>query len=145
MSLCSPRPVVALIIPAWPAEGPMGIALIRRGTEPAQGEWTFPGGDIDHAESWRLAAVRKAREELGVALDQQHLGGRDVVTTPDNFLVLFVGHSNHIFQMSDFHQPRPATATIQDICVSSDTKNFSLGLPSHDAYWKELRLVPGRV
>ena len=40
-----------------------GIALLKRGVEPALGKWVFPGGYVDRGESVREAAVRETKEE----------------------------------------------------------------------------------
>lgn len=40
-----------------------GIALLRRGVEPALGKWVFPGGYVDRGESVRDAAIRETKEE----------------------------------------------------------------------------------
>ena len=70
----SPKPVVALVLNAWGEGGTKnhqhpGVIVIKRGIEPYKDGWAFPGGYIDHKESWQQAAVRECREELGLALD----------------------------------------------------------------------------
>lgn len=42
------------------------VALVRRAIEPGYGKWTFPGGYVDRGEPVRIAAVREAREEVGL-------------------------------------------------------------------------------
>jgi 8-oxo-dGTP diphosphatase len=42
------------------------IVLVRRAIEPGYGKWVFPGGYVDRGEEITLAAVREAREEVGV-------------------------------------------------------------------------------
>lgn len=144
----SPKPVVALVLHAWPHGGRAvaphpGIILIRRGQDPHKNEWAFPGGYLDHKEDWRLAAAREAKEELGVSLDHRYLTlweGATVVT-PTNFLVLFVGYSGDVILSQQLHQ-NPTKATngeILEITVAS-TKNINLGVTSHQAFWKQLRL-----
>lgn len=39
------------------------VVLLRRGVEPAQGRWVFPGGYVDRGESVQEAAIRETREE----------------------------------------------------------------------------------
>lgn len=48
------------------------IVLVRRAIEPGYGKWVFPGGYVDRGEEVMVAAVREAREEVGleVRLDQ---------------------------------------------------------------------------
>jgi len=42
------------------------ILLLKRDNEPAKGEWWVPGGRIYKNETFRDAALRKAKEEIGV-------------------------------------------------------------------------------
>jgi 8-oxo-dGTP diphosphatase len=42
------------------------LALVRRAIEPGYGKWTFPGGYVDRGEPVRTAAVREAKEEVGL-------------------------------------------------------------------------------
>jgi len=44
------------------------ILLIRRGKEPAQGEWAIPGGRVELGETMREAAVREVMEETGISI-----------------------------------------------------------------------------
>ena len=46
-----------------------GIALLKRGVEPALGKWVFPGGYVDRGESVRDAAIRETREESQVEVE----------------------------------------------------------------------------
>lgn len=148
---CSPKPVVALVLRAWEDKltwGPSqdkGIVLIKRGIKPHKNTWAFPGGYIDHAEDWRQAAVREAQEELGVTLNPHGmvLWG-DPVVTPTNYLVLFVGYSGDVISPAQFHKD-PMTQTqgeIQEIKVTTMTYGTTLGVPSHQTFWKKLRLTP---
>lgn len=43
-----------------------GVLLVKRGDMPAKGEWWLPGGRVHKGEMMRDAAVRKAREEVGL-------------------------------------------------------------------------------
>jgi 8-oxo-dGTP diphosphatase len=42
------------------------IVLVRRAIEPGYGKWVFPGGFVDRGEEVKLAAIREAREEVGL-------------------------------------------------------------------------------
>lgn len=42
------------------------ILLLKRDNEPALNEWWVPGGRIHKNESFKCAALRKAKEELGL-------------------------------------------------------------------------------
>lgn len=42
------------------------VVLVRRAIEPGYGKWVFPGGYVDRGEEVQLAAVREAREEVGL-------------------------------------------------------------------------------
>ena len=42
------------------------VVLVRRAIEPGYGKWVFPGGYVDRGEEVQVAAVREAREEVGL-------------------------------------------------------------------------------
>lgn len=42
------------------------LVLVRRAIEPGYGKWVFPGGFVDRGEAVLAAAVREAREEVGL-------------------------------------------------------------------------------
>jgi ADP-ribose pyrophosphatase len=44
------------------------ILLIRRGKEPAKGEWAIPGGRVELGETMREAAAREVMEETSVSI-----------------------------------------------------------------------------
>ena len=45
------------------------LVLVRRGAEPALGEWSFPGGAVELGETVRDAVVRETKEECGLTVD----------------------------------------------------------------------------
>jgi ADP-ribose pyrophosphatase YjhB (NUDIX family) len=44
------------------------VLLVQRGTEPAKGQWSIPGGLIDVGESLREAVAREVLEETGLVV-----------------------------------------------------------------------------
>lgn len=49
------------------------VLLVQRGTEPAKGQWSIPGGLIDVGESLREAVAREVREETGLIVEPLEL------------------------------------------------------------------------
>jgi mutator protein MutT len=45
------------------------VLLVQRGTEPARGRWSIPGGLIDIGESLTDAVIREVREETGLQVE----------------------------------------------------------------------------
>ncbi len=45
------------------------VLLVKRATEPRQGEWSIPGGRIEFGETTRQAALRELAEETGVSAE----------------------------------------------------------------------------
>jgi len=45
------------------------VLLVKRGTEPARGRWSIPGGLIELGESLSQAIIREVREETGLDVD----------------------------------------------------------------------------
>lgn len=71
-------------------DGRLSVLLIERAAEPERGQWALPGGALNDGESLDGAAVRKLREETGVAdvyleqlftFDRLGSGRADVVVT----------------------------------------------------------------
>ncbi|MCW3013233.1 MAG: hypothetical protein JWO02_325 [Solirubrobacterales bacterium] len=80
----NPKPVACAI----PRDADGRIILLRRGTHPGHGLWTFPGGFVDLGESVEQAAVREAQEELRIAITIDDLLG--VYSRADERVVLIV-------------------------------------------------------
>jgi 8-oxo-dGTP diphosphatase len=72
----TPKLMVDVVIPSE-----KGVVLVRRGSEPFEGQWALPGGFVEVRETVRQAAVREAAEETGLAVEVSHLVG--VYSEPD--------------------------------------------------------------
>lgn len=49
------------------------VLLVQRGTEPAKGRWSIPGGLIEVGEMLTEAVVREVREETGLIVEPVEL------------------------------------------------------------------------
>lgn len=49
------------------------VLLAQRGTEPARGQWSLPGGLIELGESLTSAVIREVREETGLLVEPVEL------------------------------------------------------------------------
>src|SRR3712207_6497696 len=58
-----------------------GVVLIRRASDPFQGQWALPGGFVEVGETVETAATREAAEETGLAVELAGLVG--VYSEPD--------------------------------------------------------------
>jgi len=54
------------------------ILLGKRHKEPEFGKWVLPGGKIEFGETHVQAAIREAKEELGVNIEPQGLAGKGI-------------------------------------------------------------------
>ncbi len=71
MTECLPILCVDLVI-----RNSMGdILLIKRENEPLKGQWWVVGGRVHKGETLEQAAIRKAKEEVGVEIDNLQLLG----------------------------------------------------------------------
>jgi 8-oxo-dGTP diphosphatase len=80
----NPKPVACAI----PFDADGNVILLRRGFDPGQGLWTFPGGFVDLGESVQEAARRETDEELGIAIELGALVG--VYSRAEDRVVLIV-------------------------------------------------------
>jgi mutator protein MutT len=85
----------AVLVPLIPNGGGWSLLFSRRSANLAShsGQIAFPGGGVEMGEAPEAAAVREAREEVGIASERVELIGRlDDLVTNSGFLVApFVG------------------------------------------------------
>ena len=49
------------------------VVLVRRGHQPAQGDWSLPGGLVELGETIEEAVIREVEEEVGLTVEVVHL------------------------------------------------------------------------
>ena len=79
--------VVAAVIPMLDGK----IALVRRGMNPRQGTWVFPGGYVDRGEGVEEAALRETWEETGLVVRLERLVGLYSRTGDEVVLAVYAG------------------------------------------------------
>jgi ADP-ribose pyrophosphatase YjhB (NUDIX family) len=106
------------------------LLLVRRGTEPAKGRWSVPGGRVEPGESAGQAVVREVHEETGLRIVPTGLAG--IVERP--------GPGGVVYVIEDFHA---------GLTLGSDPEQARAGDDAADVGWftaaelAGLDLVPG--
>jgi len=73
------------------------VLLIQRGSRPAEGLWSFPGGLVEAGETARQACLRELREETGLEARLQ-----DVATVVERIVEDDRGRVEYHFVIIDF-------------------------------------------
>lgn len=73
----TPKLMVDVVVPS--EEG--SVLLIRRASDPYEGQWALPGGFVEVGETLEEAAAREAEEETGLKVEIVRLVG--VYSAPD--------------------------------------------------------------
>src|SRR3712207_2565864 len=73
----TPKLMVDAVVPSEEGE----VLLIRRASDPYEGQWALPGGFVEVGETLESAAVREAEEETGLKVEIVRLVG--VYSDPD--------------------------------------------------------------
>jgi ADP-ribose pyrophosphatase YjhB (NUDIX family) len=73
------------------------IVLVRRGAEPARGEWSIPGGLVEVGETLKEAVAREALEETGLQVEPG-----DLVELLERVFLDDDGRVQYHFVLADF-------------------------------------------
>lgn len=123
----NPLPVVVMLLSAWDGDR-LGALIQQRGIEPKKGEWALTGGYIDKGETWQMAAVREAKEELGLDLHPSHLHLMEVLSSDNNSkMLVFCNYTLALDLKKDVHfVPNEEVQAIQVIQAPRE-----LAFPTH--------------
>ena len=128
----NPRPVLLLLQPVY-LSGGLGLAVAKRGIEPAKGGYALPGGFQEIGETSLAGACREFREESGVDLKEVKprscvtLG--DLPSTSGTQSLVFVQNNTALAQ-ADFDKLQD-TDEMYDWAILHRDSDFELCWPSH--------------
>ena len=98
----TPKLMVDVVVPS--EEG--HVLLIRRGSDPYEGQWALPGGFVEVGETLEAAAAREAEEETGLEVEIIRLVG--VYSDPDRDPR---GHNVSVAYLARAQQGEPSGAS----------------------------------
>lgn len=88
----NPLPVIACLV----SDDKNGILLVKRGVEPAKGEWALPGGFVEVDEGLKEAGARELKEETGLDGVAGDLVGIYLHESPLYGAILMIGYEYFI-------------------------------------------------
>lgn len=103
------------------------ILLIKRENEPLKGQWWVVGGRVHKGETLEEAAIRKAKEEVGVRLDNLQL----------------MGYYEDTFEKSPFGLATPLHS-VSVVFSASIHDGQSIRLDDQSSEWKYSKELPER-
>jgi 8-oxo-dGTP diphosphatase len=108
----NPAPTASVLIVRRDGKGGTPVLLVRRAFAPARGAWDVPGGFVERGETAEAAAVREAREELGVEVHLERVVG----IFPDTYF--FGGErqpSLNIYYLAQLRRPSASIRPADDV------------------------------
>jgi 8-oxo-dGTP diphosphatase len=97
------------------------VLLVKRGRQPAYGEWSLPGGLVEVGESLEEAVRREVREEVGL-----HVTVKDLAVALDRVILDEAGKIEYHYVLLDFicecsdGEPMPASDALACAFISLD-------------------------
>jgi 8-oxo-dGTP diphosphatase len=114
------------------------VLLLRRARDPEAGRWALPGGFCDGWEAPADAAVREAREELGVDIALDRFVGMFIATYPFQGELLPVLDCFWVAHISA-GQPRADPTEASELRWVALAEVPPLAFPSMDSAMNEVR------
>ncbi len=108
------------------------ILLIRRGTPPAQGCWSVPGGRVEPGETDPEATVREVREETGLRVEVLDQAGTVERDAPDGA----------VYVIRDYRCTPTDGAATDEVVAGDDAADVGWFTPDEV---RSLECVPGLV
>lgn len=118
----SPKPCNGLILENDQGE----ILLIKRKFDPDKGKWDVPGGFVDQDENLEQSAIREAKEEIGVEIENT----KYLASYPDTYEFQKVTNPSLIFMLS-------ASIASGEIKAQDDAEEYKF-FPKDQLPWNNL-------